>query len=245
VVFIIPYQGDFALIGTTDADHLDPGEVHISEEETDYLLKAANLYLNKPLTRDDIAWTFAGVRPLLDDGSQNAQEVTRDYKIITTKHLKAGLTHVFGGKLTTFRTLSQKVVDDLADHQPVSKRLGKRLDGYTAFDDAFVDDVARGHVLEQVRAQLSQALGVVDAGAQAERLVKLYGRSAQSIAGIIGAGKETPLTCAASSQAKFPTWWSRRGYSFPPLQTWHRPTPRGVRRGSSRDRHLDCRRAAA
>jgi glycerol-3-phosphate dehydrogenase len=196
VVFIIPYQGDFALIGTTDADHRDPGEVHISEEETDYLLKAANLYLNTPLTREDIAWTFAGVRPLLDDGSENAQEVTRDYKIITAKHLKAGLTHVFGGKLTTFRTLSQKVVDDLATiTAPASSGLESGWTGYTAFDDAFVDDVARGHVLEQVQAQLSQALGVVDAGAQAERLVRLYGRSAQSIASIIGAGNETPLTC--------------------------------------------------
>jgi glycerol-3-phosphate dehydrogenase len=106
------------------------------------------------------------------------------------------MTHVFGGKLTTFRTLSQKVVDELARITDASSSgLESGWTGYTAFDDGFVDDVARGHVLEQVRAQLSQALGVVDAGAQAERLVKLYGRSAQSIAGIIGAGKETPLIC--------------------------------------------------
>lgn len=196
VVFIIPYQGDYGLIGTTDADHTDPGEVHISAEETDYLLNAANLYLEKQLTRDDIAWTFAGVRPLLDDGTDDAQEVTRDYKILTSKHLKAGLTNVFGGKLTTFRTLSQKVVDDLAEiTSPSGHGMESGWTGYTAFDDAFVDDVARAKVLEQVQTQLSQTLSVVDAGAHAERLVKMYGRSAQSIAGIVGAGKETALIC--------------------------------------------------
>ncbi|WP_375573821.1 glycerol-3-phosphate dehydrogenase [Ahrensia marina] len=196
VVFAIPYQNDYALIGTTDADHTDPSDVHISDEETDYLLKAANLYLDRPVTRDDIAWTFAGVRPLLDDGTDNAQEVTRDYKILTSKHLKAGLTNVFGGKLTTFRTLSQKVVDDLAElTKPSGSGMESGWTGYTAFDDAFVDDVARGKVLEQVQTQLSQALSVVDAGAHAERLVQMYGRSAQSIAGIIAGGNEQALMC--------------------------------------------------
>ncbi len=194
VVFMIPYQGDYALIGTTDADHIDPGDVAISDEETSYLLEAANLYLDKPLARDDILWTFAGVRPLLDDGTDNAQEVTRDYKILTSQHHKAGLTHVFGGKLTTFRTLSQKVVDDLAS---ITDARGSGMEsgwtGHTAFDDAFVDEIARKEVLEEVQTRLSSTLSVVDAGAHAERLVSMYGRSAQSLAGIIAGGQEKPL----------------------------------------------------
>ncbi|MFK7791206.1 MAG: glycerol-3-phosphate dehydrogenase [Devosiaceae bacterium] len=194
VVFIIPYEGDYALLGTTDADHIDPADVEISPEETEYLLEAANLYMDRPLTRDDIAWTFAGVRPLLDDGSDNAQEVTRDYKILTKKHLAAGMTNVFGGKLTTFRTLSQKVVDDIAEvTAPTSHGMESGWTGYTAFDDAFVDDVSRKAVLDQVRESLSQGLSVVDAAAHADRLVGMYGRSAQSLAGIIGAAKEAPL----------------------------------------------------
>ena len=95
VVFIIPYEGEFALIGTTDTDHVDPASVHISPEETDYLLAAANLYLDQPIDRSSIICTYAGVRPLLDDGSDNAQEVTRDYKIMTQRHLMAGAEPCF------------------------------------------------------------------------------------------------------------------------------------------------------
>ena len=196
VVFIIPYEGQYALLGTTDEDHTDPDAVAISQAETDYLLDAANLYLAEPLTRDAVAWTFAGVRPLLDDGTDNAQEVTRDYKVLTARHMMAGITHVFGGKLTTFRTLSQKVVDEIATVTAASRSgLEPGWTGYTAFDDAFVDDVARAKVLDEVRSVLSGTLGAVDAGEVAERLVKLYGRSAQSLAGVIAAGKETALLC--------------------------------------------------
>jgi glycerol-3-phosphate dehydrogenase len=196
VVFIIPYEGDYALLGTTDADHVDPADVKISEEETDYLLAAANLYLDAEITRDSIAWTFAGVRPLMDDGSDNAQEVTRDYKIISKKHLSAGLSHVFGGKLTTFRTLSQKVVDELSTiTEPSHRGMESGWTGHTAFDDAFVDTVARERTADAVREQLAQNLSVVDASAHAERLVSLYGRSAQSLSAIIGAGQEQPLMC--------------------------------------------------
>lgn len=196
VVFIIPYEGQYALLGTTDEDHTDPDAVAISQAETDYLLDAANLYLAEPLTRDAVAWTFAGVRPLLDDGTDNAQEVTRDYKVLTARHMMAGITHVFGGKLTTFRTLSQKVVDEITTVTAASRSgLEPGWTGYTAFDDAFVDDVARAKVLDEVRSVLSGTLGAVDAGEVAERLVKLYGRSAQSLAGVIAAGKETALLC--------------------------------------------------
>lgn len=196
VVFIIPYEGDYALLGTTDADHVDPANVEISQEETDYLLEAANMYLDAELTRDSIAWTFAGVRPLLDDGTDDAQNVTRDYKILSTRHLGAGMTHVFGGKLTTFRTLSQKAVDELATITTApSHGMQSGWTGHTSFDDAFIDDVARTKTLEDVRDQLSQNLSVVDAAAHAERLVRMYGRSAQSLSGVIGAGKEQPLAC--------------------------------------------------
>lgn len=196
VVFIIPYEGEFALIGTTDTDHVDPASVHISPEETDYLLAAANLYLDQPIDRSSIIWTYAGVRPLLDDGSDNAQEVTRDYKIMTQRHLMAGLSHVFGGKLTTYRTLAQKVVDEMTAITHASKSgLPSGWTGYTPFDDAFVDDIARRTVLGAVEGDLSGLLGVVDAASHGARLVRLYGRSAQSLAGIIAARGEPPLAC--------------------------------------------------
>jgi glycerol-3-phosphate dehydrogenase len=113
IFFAIPYEGDFTLIGTTDLDHEgEPGEVKISDAETDYLLAAASGYFRDPVTRDDIVWTYSGVRPLFDDGASAAKEATRDYVLRLDGDLTTGpLINVFGGKLTTYRRLSQKVVD--------------------------------------------------------------------------------------------------------------------------------------
>ena len=113
IFFAIPYETDFTLIGTTDIDFEDePGGVRISEAEIDYLLAAASEYFRRPTTRADIVWTYAGVRPLFDDGASAATEATRDYilKLEATPGA-APLINVFGGKLTTYRRLSQRVVD--------------------------------------------------------------------------------------------------------------------------------------
>ena len=113
IFFAIPYEQDFTLIGTTDKDFSgDPAGVRISEEETDYLLDAANEYFPRQVTRDDIVWTYAGVRPLFDDGASAAQEATRDYVLKTEGgEGEAPLINIFGGKLTTHRRLSEQVVD--------------------------------------------------------------------------------------------------------------------------------------
>ncbi len=120
VCFAIPYEGDFTLIGTTDRDiEGDPGVVRISEDETDYLLAAVNRWLRRPVARGDIVWSFAGVRPLYDDGANAAQEATRDYVL----HLDDGgwtapLLTVFGGKLTTCRRLAEAALARLARFFP-------------------------------------------------------------------------------------------------------------------------------
>ena len=113
IFFAIPYEGAFTLIGTTDLDYDgEPGQVAISAEETDYLLAAATEYFSRPVTRDDIVWTYSGVRPLFDDGASAAREATRDYVLKLEGDAASGpLINVFGGKLTTYRRLSQKVVD--------------------------------------------------------------------------------------------------------------------------------------
>ena len=113
IFFAIPYEQDFTLIGTTDQDFSgDPSGAAISEEETDYLLAAANEYFARQITRDDIVWTYAGVRPLFDDGASAAQEATRDYVLKTEGEAgEAPLINIFGGKLTTHRRLSEQVVD--------------------------------------------------------------------------------------------------------------------------------------
>jgi len=112
IFFAIPYESDFTLIGTTDKDFEgDPQGVQISEDEVDYLLAAANEYFARPIARNDIVWTYAGVRPLFDDGASAAQEATRDYVLKVEGETDGPLINVFGGKLTTHRRLGEQVVD--------------------------------------------------------------------------------------------------------------------------------------
>jgi glycerol-3-phosphate dehydrogenase len=113
IIFAIPYERDFTLIGTTDLDFkgADPHGIKISEEETQYLLAAATEYFEKPVTWQDIVWTYAGVRPLFDDHASKAQEATRDYVLKTEGDAKTGaVVNVFGGKLTTHRRLSEEAL---------------------------------------------------------------------------------------------------------------------------------------
>ncbi len=116
IVFAIPYENDFTLIGTTDVPaRLDDGPPTISEDETDYLLKLVNGYVRQPVSRDDIIWSYSGVRPLFDDEEQNASAVTRDYVLdIQAANGQAPLLSVFGGKITTYRRLAEEAVDTLA-----------------------------------------------------------------------------------------------------------------------------------
>jgi glycerol-3-phosphate dehydrogenase len=120
VCFAIPYERDFTLIGTTDEDFEgDPANARISKEETDYLLGAVSEYLEEPLTHDMIRWTYAGVRPLYDDGASKAQEATRDYVLaLDAPDGTAPLLSVFGGKITTHRRLAEQALEQLGKTFP-------------------------------------------------------------------------------------------------------------------------------
>ncbi|BDH44247.1 glycerol-3-phosphate dehydrogenase [Salmonella enterica subsp. enterica serovar Choleraesuis] len=120
IVFVIPWMDEFSIIGTTDVEYNgDPQNVAISENEINYLLKVYNAHFKKQLTRDDIAWTYSGVRPLCDDESDSPQAITRDYTLdIHDEDGKAPLLSVFGGKLTTYRKLAEHAMDKLAAWYP-------------------------------------------------------------------------------------------------------------------------------
>jgi glycerol-3-phosphate dehydrogenase len=119
VCFAIPYQRDFTLIGTTDEDYTgDLSSVTISDGERDYLLAAVGEYLEKPIDPATIRWTYAGVRPLDDDGSGKAQKASRDYTLELDTKGGAPLLNVFGGKLTTYRRLSEHAMKKLAPFFP-------------------------------------------------------------------------------------------------------------------------------
>ena len=115
IIFAIPYEQDFTLIGTTDAAH-DRADVkpEASPEEQAYLLDFANTYFKSQLTQDDVVWTYSGVRPLYDDGAASASAATRDY-VLKLETTGAPALHVFGGKITTYRRLAESALDKVAE----------------------------------------------------------------------------------------------------------------------------------
>ena len=115
IVFIIPYQDDFTLIGTTDIPFTgDPSEVAASDEEVHYLCDLASEYMKTPITGAQAVWSYSGVRPLYDDGDVSASTVTRDYVFdLDTAAGRAPLLSVYGGKLTTYRKLAEHAMSEL------------------------------------------------------------------------------------------------------------------------------------
>jgi glycerol-3-phosphate dehydrogenase len=122
IVFVIPYEDEFSLIGTTDVDYQgDPSAARISAEETAYLLTVVNDHFRQQLSTDDIVWDFSGVRPLMDDEAATAQKASRDYSFeLDAKPGDAPLLSVFGGKITTYRKLAEAAVDSLTGFFPHS-----------------------------------------------------------------------------------------------------------------------------
>ena len=114
IVFAIDYEQDFTLVGTTDLEyHGDTNKVAIDPSEIEYLCELTQRYFRKPITPSDVVWSYSGVRPLLEDDSANASEITRDYKLAIDAE-QAPLLSVFGGKITTFRKLAEEAVDMIA-----------------------------------------------------------------------------------------------------------------------------------
>ncbi len=114
IVFVTPYEGEYTLVGTTEEDYKgDPREAMISDQEIDYLCNAYNGGFEKEISKSDIVFTFSGVRPLLDDGEDNASKVTREHLIYHHSRYDVPLLSIYGGKLTTYRAVSQDVVDSL------------------------------------------------------------------------------------------------------------------------------------
>ncbi|PIE11704.1 MAG: glycerol-3-phosphate dehydrogenase [Rhodobacterales bacterium] len=112
IAFAIPYEADFTLIGTTDADHASPDQTpRCSEEERRYLIDFVNGYLAAPISEEDVVWSYSGVRSLYDDGASNASATTRDYVFGFDEEGGAPVLSVFGGKITTYRKLAEAALD--------------------------------------------------------------------------------------------------------------------------------------
>ncbi len=124
IVFAIPYQGKFTLVGTTDipVEAVPDKKVEISGDEIRYLCDAINHFFKREIEPGDVVWTYSGVRPLFDDGSSNASAVTRDYVFeLDAPNDSAPVLSIFGGKITTFRKLAEHALEDLKRFFPAMK----------------------------------------------------------------------------------------------------------------------------
>lgn len=120
VIFVLPFQEEFHLIGTTDVDYQgEPDKAKISPEEQSYLCNAVNQYFKAPIKAEQIVWHFAGVRPLLQDEHADASKVTRDYSFsLNEVNEYAPVLSIFGGKITTYRKLAEHALEKLAAYFP-------------------------------------------------------------------------------------------------------------------------------
>jgi glycerol-3-phosphate dehydrogenase len=177
IIFAIPYEQDFTLIGTTDRDYDgDPKDVKISGEEISYLCSAASEYFKEPVTPGDVVWTYSAVRPLYDDGASKAQEATRDYVLrLEGDESEAPLLNVFGGKLTTYRRLAESALEKIGSaigEKGASWTAGATLPGGDFPPTGYEAEVSR---LKTNYPFLSAR--------HARRLVRLYGTRAWKLLG--------------------------------------------------------------
>ncbi len=184
IIFAIPYETDFTLIGTTDAEHGDPSIApECTDQERDYLLGFINQYLKEDIGPEDVVWSYSGVRPLYDDGASSATAATRDYTLNVDDTGGAPILNVFGGKITTYRKLAEDAMDKIVPFFPGTSghwTAGVALPGGDFEVDGF-DRLVRK--LKAEYAFLSDAW--------ARRLVRAYGTEAWDVLG--DAGSETAL----------------------------------------------------
>ncbi len=177
VIFAIPYETEFTLIGTTDRDFGgDPSAVAIADDEIDYLCAAASEYFAEPVQRADVVASYAGVRPLFDDHASKAQAATRDYVLRADGgDGEAPLVNVFGGKLTTYRRLSEHILEH------IGRLIGVKGAPWTATSPLPGGDFPVMDFVPQLR-RLMQDYPFL-ASRHAARLFRLYGRVAYAILG--------------------------------------------------------------
>lgn len=180
IFFVIPYERDFTLIGTTDRDyHGDPADVRASSEEIAYLCESASAYFVKPIRPEDVVWSYSGVRPLYDDGASAAQAATRDYVLeLNAPTGDAAMLSVFGGKITTYRRLAEAVLAKLEPYLPSSSGRDK---GWTGRSPLPGGDFAVDGFDREVLAIGNDFPFLGDV--LARRLVRAYGTGARTLLG--------------------------------------------------------------
>ncbi|MEL7151745.1 MAG: glycerol-3-phosphate dehydrogenase [Pseudomonadota bacterium] len=175
IIFAIPYETDFTLIGTTDQEHGDASEPPVcTPEEQTYLVNFASQYFKAPITEDDIVWTYSGVRPLYDDGAKSATAATREY-VLKVDGSEAPLLNVFGGKITTYRKLAEAALEKIVPFFP--KATGPWTAGVTLAGGDFPVD-GFDALVDGLKADYPFLTDF-----WARRLVRAYGTEARDLLG--------------------------------------------------------------
>lgn len=178
IFFAIPYEDDFTLLGTTDSDHegsLD--HVTASAEEIAYICEGVNGYFRTQISPSDVVWSYAGVRPLVDDGTGRPESASRGYRFeVDGGDGDAPLLSVFGGKITTYRTLAEGAVERLREYLPVLA-----APGWTGDAALPGGDFPKDRVADEVAALVREYPFIGQGGAA--RLIRLYGTAARTFLG--------------------------------------------------------------
>lgn len=174
IMFAIPYEEDYTLIGTTDAEHTDPSvKPECSDEEADYMIDFVNQYLDEAITKGDVIWSYSGVRPLYDDGASSSSAATRDYVLRVDTSLGPPVLNIFGGKITTFRKLAESALKE------IDEEFARDTTSWTASAALPGGDfqlAEKFNLTEELQAQLPFLDDFT-----IRRLVRQYGTEAQAI----------------------------------------------------------------
>ena len=176
IVFAIPYEDDFTLIGTTDCEHNDPNDAPFcTEDEKNYLCDFVSEYFETPVKIDDIIWSYSGIRPLFDEGNSPASAASREYVLKLETKYGAPLLNVFGGKITTYRKLAEAAMDKLAPNFPNIKKAWT-LNAVLPGGDIALDSASK------LYESLQTDFPFLDAHCS-RRLIRCYGNDAWKILG--------------------------------------------------------------
>lgn len=222
IIFAIPYEQDFTLIGTTDSEHDDPARAPVcTEEERDYLCNFASQYFKRSVTAEDVVWSYSGVRPLYDDGASSATSATRDYKLKIDRSTGAPVLNVFGGKITTYRRLAEAALEKIGTVLPLAK--GKWTAGVALPGGNFAHDGMAGLVADLQRDY--PFLGEY----WARRLLRAYGTEARAILGDASKAADLGRDFGATLTEAEAIWLMRREYARNAEDVIWRRTKLGLR----------------
>ncbi|MDG4648180.1 glycerol-3-phosphate dehydrogenase [Roseibacterium sp. SDUM158017] len=232
IIFAIPYEYDFTLIGTTDAEHEDPARAPVcTDAERDYLCNFASAYFKRPVTPEDVVWSYSGVRPLYDDGASSATAATRDYTLKVDRSSGAPVLNVFGGKITTYRRLAESALEKIGGQLTLGKgawTAGVPLPGGDFAHDrvgALVDELKRDYAF------------LTDFWAL--RLVRAYGTEAREVLGTAREAADLGRDFGATLTEAEVDWLMRREYARTAQDVLWRRGKLGLRLSEAQARTLD------